>query len=498
MFCLVEIFVRKFVGGIQIKIEQSFVPHNTFARSRGTRANITAMTTRYSTHAFTSTSSSSYLSSQRQSAPLTRRKSCHPQRGLMNKFAADEVMEVETISIDGSAKPSEASPFPLLSNKQPLYTHVSPGVCDMHASDVTIRAAWVVLLRSQHASHRANAKRTKDMFHEEDESFLDRYHEWEAKYDDFLSRVESDSYQGGTLLNVVSEKEKLLREYGLPDLFRAVKAAENALCSDVLFQSLRDDVDNSEDSLKASIEIALAGNLFDAGAAQAVQNVVGGTAFKGDSNKFAFKNSEDLQFAFEASRRRVRNSEWLCDDLDKLRANEYDRVCVFCDNAGADVLGMTLLARELAKRTKGAKVALIANELAALNDVTINELEEFYEACEQHDRNCLQKYRENGKIVLLSSGQSSTLLNLNTTGKDVNDWVKCEDTVSRSDMEGGKLRWLVVLDGMGRSLESNWECGKYVQPHVDVLNLAMVKSEINANRLGANVYDCVCKLSNSR
>jgi len=26
----------------------------------------------------------------------------------------------------------------------------------------------------------------------------------------------------------------------------------------------------------------------------------------------------------------------------------------------------------------------------------------------------------------------------------------------------------------------------------------MVKSEINAKRLGANVYDCVCKLSNSR
>ena len=30
MFCLVEIFVRKFVGGIQIKIEQSFGPHNAF------------------------------------------------------------------------------------------------------------------------------------------------------------------------------------------------------------------------------------------------------------------------------------------------------------------------------------------------------------------------------------------------------------------------------------------------------------------------------------
>ena len=121
------------------------------------------------------------------------------------------------------------------------------------------------------------------MFHQEDENFLERYHEWERKYDAFLSSVESDAYQGGTLLNVVSEKEKLLREYGLPDLFRAVKASENALCSDVLFQSLRDDVDSSEDSLKSAIEIALAGNLFDAGAAQAVQNVVGGSSFKGDS-----------------------------------------------------------------------------------------------------------------------------------------------------------------------------------------------------------------------
>lgn len=476
------------------------------------------MTTRYSAHAFASTSStacSSSLSERHRGVSSSvvhsrRRKTSslfsphhHHHHRIQNAgrkaLSNDNELTTIEISIDGSANPTEASPFPLLSKTQPLYTHVSPGVCDAHASDVACRQAWVVLLRSQHPSHRANARRTKDMFHGEDESFLERYQEWEEEYDAFLSRVESDAYEGGTLLNVVSEKEKLLRRYGLPDLFRAVKAAENALCSDVLFQSLRDDVDNSEDSLKAAIEIALAGNLFDAGAAQAVQNVVGGNAFKGDSNKFAFKNSEDLQFAFEASRKRVRNSEWLCDDLDELRANEYDRVCVFCDNAGADVLGMTLLARELAKRTKGAKVALVANESAALNDVTINELEEFYRACEEHDSDHLRLYRENGKIALLSSGQASTLLNLNATGKDINDWVKREDTVGGVDMEQGeKLRWLVVLDGMGRSLESNWECGKYVQPHVDVLNLAMVKSEINAKRLGANVYDCVCKLSNNR
>ena len=77
-------------------------------------------------------------------------------------------------------------------------------------------------------------------------------------------------------------KGKVAERIWVADLFRCRSGRERLLCSDVLFQSLRDDVDNSEDSLKASIEIALAGNLFDAGAAQAVQNVVGGTAFKGD------------------------------------------------------------------------------------------------------------------------------------------------------------------------------------------------------------------------
>ena len=60
-----------------------------------------------------------------------------PSSERINGMPAADSYVVETISIDGSAKPSEASPF-RLSNKQPLYTHVSPGVCDMHASDVTI------------------------------------------------------------------------------------------------------------------------------------------------------------------------------------------------------------------------------------------------------------------------------------------------------------------------------------------------------------------------
>ena len=55
--------------------------------------------------------------------------------------------------------------------------------------------------------------------------------------------------------------------------------------------------------------------------------------------------------------------------------------------------------------------------------------------------------------------------------------------------------WLVVFDGMGRGLESNWNPAPYFKDGVNALNLAMVKSEINARRLGAEVYDCVVKLS---
>ena len=59
---------------------------------------------------------------------------------------------------------------------------------------------------------------------------MERYRKWEIAYDLFLSEVESDSYEGGTLLNVVSAKELMLREHSLEDLFKAVKASENALC----------------------------------------------------------------------------------------------------------------------------------------------------------------------------------------------------------------------------------------------------------------------------
>ena len=70
-----------------------------------------------------------------------------------------------------------------------------------------------------------------------------------------------------------------------------------------------------------------------------------------------------------------RASGWRFDSFDALAdratTRPWRRVVIFCDNAGADVMGMILLARTLAGLGgSGTKVVLASNESAALNDVT--------------------------------------------------------------------------------------------------------------------------------
>lgn len=174
----------------------------------------------------------------------------------------------------------------------------------------------------------------------------------------------------------------------------------------------------------------------------------------------------------------------------------WRRVIIFCDNAGADAMGMVLLAKALAGvGGKGTKVALACNTTAALNDVTHREMAAFLKAVtarggEERDGDPILGAQMTGEMVTaVPSGQFSTLLDMSRTGPELNAW--CEEQFKQVPPGDG---WLVVLDGMGRSLESNWNAADFMLPGVDVLNLAMVKSEINAHRLDAEVYDCVVKL----
>ena len=62
------------------------------------------------------------------------------------------------------------------------------------------------------------------------------------------------------------------------------------------------------------------------------------------------------------------------------------------------------------------------------------------------------------QIECLPSGQPSTLLDLSRVGPELNTWV--ERQLADAPLSEG---WLMVLDGMGRSLESNWNAGEYLK-----------------------------------
>jgi type II pantothenate kinase len=193
----------------------------------------------------------------------------------------------------------------------------------------------------------------------------------------------------------------------------------------------------------------------------------------------------------------------ICERCVETEHPGWRRVVIFCDNAGADVMGMVVLARALAAiGGEDTKVALVANTHAALNDVTHAELRGFLSSVAGGGESStgdraggpsdpvLAAQMERGLVTAVPSGQFSTLLDLNRTGPELNAWVEEElKSVPAGD------EWLVVFDGMGRGLESNWNPAPYFKDGVNALNLAMVKSEINAKRLGAEVYDCVVKLS---
>ena len=432
-------------------------------------------------------------------------------------------------------------PFPLLDPTRG-YTHVSPGVCDTCADSAEARRAWVELLLGQLPSHRANAERTAKFLGDEcPPDYIERYRAWEGDYEEYLAEVSKDGVPkgaGATLLDMVDEKERLLRRRGLDDMFAGLKAAENAIAS-VLFHSIaseidgiwspartitrdtRDDATAKAAMIRAVIECCLAGNLFDAGAAAAVQGVAVGdfcepcvvepdsrTMSEEEAGRYRL-DADQLAEVFARARDRVSRDAagWRFDSLSDVvercredRAEDpggWRRVVVFCDNAGADVMGMVVLARALAAvGGEDTKVALVANTHAALNDVTHAELLGFLSTVSSFGGvggagdPILAAQMERGRVSAVPSGQFSTLLDLNRAGPELNAWVEEE---LRSVPAGED--WLVVFDGMGRGLESNWDPARYFKDGVNALNLAMVKSEINAERLGAEVYDCVVKLS---
>ena len=163
----------------------------------------------------------------------------------------------------------------------------------------------------------------------------------------------------------------------------------------------------------------------------------------------------------------------LAEDLAPGPPTPWTKAIVLVDNAGTDfVLGVMPLARELA--LSGTQIVLAANELPALNDMTVDETINVVEQLAAADPD-LAALIEAGMIEVVSSGNGIPLIDLASVSDELNEAAADAD--------------LVILEGMGRAVESNFNAPF----KVDALHLAILKDAAVAKRLGGEMYDCICK-----
>lgn len=383
-------------------------------------------------------------------------------------------------------------PFPLLKDSKGY----EPNTVDLSQNDE--REYWFSIL-SDHlptlvdtavASEGAtdDAKRRGDAFAQAFRAHLARLREEPAAYGNL------------SLANLLELREECLREFHFMDAYRAIKQRENEASLAVLPDLLVElDAMNEDARLLALIEGVLAANIFDWGSRACVELYHSGTIIE----------------IYRMSRKKMRRP-WRVDDFDAFRARwlgfegdkdshkPHKRALLFVDNSGADVvLGMLPLARELLRR--GTEVVLVANTLPAINDVTASELPGLVAAAA---KNCdiLRKAAEVGgllwdamaidsddgldiprhqsyvpPLMVVESGCGSPCIDFRQVSSELSEIAKDAD--------------LIVLEGMGRALHTNYNAGFTC----DCLKLAMIKNQRLAERfVNGAIYDCVCRYEPSQ
>lgn len=265
-----------------------------------------------------------------------------------------------------------------------------------------------------------------------------------------------------TLLTVDHLRDNLLRHAGFIDPYYEIKHHDNETVLGLLPEVCRD-IDAQEDSarLQAVFRGALAGNVFDMG--------VPATAEKMLAKSLSFMETRD----------RLPARPWLVDDLDLIlerfrQGPVYHKAVIFVDNAGADfILGMLPLARYLAMQ--GVEVVLVANEYATLNDMTVKDIQEIW-------GDIVAAEPSFGKlpISIVSSGTGEPLIDLSQVSPELNAAAEDAD--------------LVIVEGMGRALESNF----YTRFNCDVIKIAMLKDQFVADRFEGKMYDVICRFEPMR
>jgi type II pantothenate kinase len=273
------------------------------------------------------------------------------------------------------------------------------------------------------------------------------------------------------ILLFASLRQELLNRHGFPDPFRGLKARENEAALGLLPGLL-----SELEALPAGQQVAalaqglMAGNIFDLGAPPAIERY------------------DDGQLEFRATRTELAARTWLANDLARWRdrwplspclrdghAAPPRHVLMFVDNAGSDIcLGALPLVRWMLLR--GARIVLAANSAPALNDITAPELAGLLEAAGALDP-VLGEALAAGRLTSVGSGGDTPLLDLAAISPE------CAAAAEGAD--------LVILHGMGRSVESN----ALASFTCDVLRTAVLKDPAVAARAGGRVFDCVFRFT---
>ena len=264
-----------------------------------------------------------------------------------------------------------------------------------------------------------------------------------------------------TILTLDKWRDDYLRKHHFVDAFVDLKNRENEKTLPLLPLVCRQlDVLEGEQQLRAVIEGIFAGNIFDMGA---------------EATAAAFMDGGP---DFFSTREKLPRRPWLIDDYDALAdrfLNQpvHRKAVFFIDNAGSDfLLGAVPMMRWLARR--GTSIVLAANERPTLNDMTIHDVNAWWPRIVEMEPSLAEL-----PIERVSTGTGEPLIDLLAVSPELNRATADAD--------------LVILEGMGRGVESNLDA----ELTCDALNLAMLKDIAVADRCGGKMFDVVCRFRNS-
>ena len=272
-----------------------------------------------------------------------------------------------------------------------------------------------------------------------------------------------DSLPGGKLgvIDVCRLREMVLRGHDIGDPFANLKARENRIALECYPKTIENYSGLSgREKWLALARGVFAGNLFDVGSP-------------------AGMDAPDAPPDFFQSVDNVKPRPWLIDGFDAFYEDasrpggSWRKAVVFIDNAGSDfILGLMPLLKELA--SGGASIVLAANELPSLNDLTAEDARMCLDHIVRVDAD-LGALAADDKFEVVSSGNDLPLIDLT----DISDAL--DTAAAGAD--------LVILEGMGRGIESNFNTAF----NADAVRLAVLKDPQVAKHVGGELFDCIFK-----